>query len=108
MAIFMQLLLRSLETGSVYALAALGIIIIYRTSNITHFAQGAMGMFNTFAVTFFFLFGRMPLWLAILMGVATAFLMGILVDLVIIRRAKRIAPISKQIITLGLDRKSVV
>lgn len=102
MAIFMQLLLRSLETGSVYALAALGIIIIYRTSNITHFAQGAMGMFNTFAVTFFFLYGRMPLWMAVLMGVGTAFVMGVLVDLIIIRRAKRIAPISKQIITLGL------
>ena len=43
----LQILLRSLETGGIYALAALGIIIIFRTSNITHFAQGAMGMFNT-------------------------------------------------------------
>ena len=44
----LQILLRSLETGGIYALAALGIIIIFRTSNITHFAQGAMGMFNTY------------------------------------------------------------
>ena len=48
MSTFLQVFLRSLETGGVYALAALGIIIIFRTSNITHFAQGSMGMFNTF------------------------------------------------------------
>ena len=50
MSTFLQVFLRSLETGGVYALAALGIIIIFRTSNITHFAQGSMGMFNTFVV----------------------------------------------------------
>ena len=48
MGTFLQVVLRSLETGGVYALAALGIIIIFRTSNITQFAQGSMGMFNTF------------------------------------------------------------
>ncbi len=33
-----------METGSIYALAALGIIIIYRTSYTTNFAQGAVAM----------------------------------------------------------------
>jgi len=99
---FLQLVLRSLETGSIYALAALGIIIIYRTSNITHFAQGAMGMFNTFVVTYLFTSAKMPLWMAILGGVTTALISGFLVDFIIIRHTKKVAPISKQIITLGL------
>ena len=43
---FFQILFSSLETGSVYALAALGIIIIFRTSRTTNFAQGSIGMFN--------------------------------------------------------------
>lgn len=102
MSTFLQLVLRSLETGSIYALAALGIIIIYRTSNITHFAQGAMGMFNTFVVTFLFTSAKMPLWMAILGGVTTALISGFLVDFIIIRHTKKVAPISKQIITLGL------
>ena len=102
METFVQLLLRSLETGSIYALASLGIIIIFRTSNITHFAQGSMGMFNTFVVTFGVTQFGFPLWLAVLMGMGTAILSGCLVDFLIIRRTKKVSPVAKQIITLGL------
>lgn len=98
----LQLLLRSLETGSVYALAALGIIIIYRTSLITHFAQGSMGMFNTFVVTTVFISLSVPLWAAVLCGVVSAVATGFFVDFFIIRRAKRVTPVGKQIITFGV------
>ena len=99
---FFQLLLRSLETGSVYALAALGIIIIFRTSLITHFAQGSMGMFNTFVVAFFVGSFSLPLWLAVLFGAVSAVICGFFVDFIIIRRAKKVTPVGRQIITLGL------
>ncbi len=102
MSTLLQLVLRSLETGSIYSLAALGIIIIYRTSNITHFAQGAMGMFNTFVVTFLFTVGGVPLPFAILGGILSALCTGFLVDFVIIRHTKKVSPVAKQIITLGL------
>ncbi len=100
--IFLQLLLRSLETGSIYALAALGIILIFRTSNITHFAQGSMGMFNTFVVTMLVTRAGMPLWAAVLGGMVSAITSGFLVDFLIIRHTKRVSPVAKQIITLGL------
>ena len=109
---FIQLLLRSLETGSVYALASLGIIIIYRTSLITHFAQGSMGMFNTFVVAsvlpvlaaspFLQRIGVPPMLLAVLCGLLSAVASGFLVDFVIIRHTKKVSPVAKQIITLGL------
>ncbi len=102
MSTFIQLVTRSLETGSIYALAALGIIIIFRTSSITHFAQGAMAMFNTFVVTIFYINFKMPLWMALLGGIASAFLSGFLVDFFIIRRTKKVSPVAKQIMTLGL------
>lgn len=102
MSTFLQLVLRSLETGGVYALAALGIIIIFRTSNITHFAQGSMGMFNTFVVAKLVASLHLPLWLAVLGGICTAIVLGCLVDFFIIRRTKRVSPVAKQIITLGL------
>lgn len=98
----LQLFLRSLETGSVYALAALGIIIIYRTSLITHFAQGSMGMFNTFAATYLYTKFHIPLWAAVLLGVLSAIVTGFLVDILIIRHTKKVSPVAKQIITLGL------
>ncbi len=102
MSTFLQVFLRSLETGGVYALAALGIIIIFRTSNITHFAQGSMGMFNTFVVATLVANAKLPRWLATLCGLCTAIVLGCLVDFVIIRRAKKVSPVAKQIITLGL------
>jgi len=99
---FIQILLRSLESGSVYALAALGIIIIYRTSNITNFSQGVVGMFNTYVVTFIFMRTGVPLWMAILGGVLSAIGFGLLIDLLVIRHTKKVSPVAKQIITLGL------
>ncbi|HSP47550.1 MAG TPA: branched-chain amino acid ABC transporter permease [Clostridiaceae bacterium] len=102
MSTFLQIILRSLETGSIYALAALGIIIIYRTSNITNFSQGAMAMFNTFVVTYLFGSAGVPLAFAILGGVASAMVTGFLVDFLIIRHTKKVSPVAKQIITLGL------
>lgn len=102
MSTFLQLFLRSLETGGIYALAALGIIVIYRTSNITHFAQGAMGMFNAFVVTVLCTKVGLPLVVATLCGMVSAIISGCLVDFVIIRRTKKVSPVAKQIITLGL------
>lgn len=102
MSTFIQILLRSLESGSVYALAALGIIIIYRTSNITNFSQGVVGMFNTYVVTFIFMRTGVPLWMAILGGVLSAIGFGLMIDLLVIRHTKKVSPVAKQIITLGL------
>ncbi|SMC40008.1 branched-chain amino acid ABC transporter permease [Papillibacter cinnamivorans] len=102
MSTFLQLFLRSLETGGIFALAALGIIIIYRTNNLIHFAQGTMGMFNTYVVTFFFTTVGAPLWLAVICGLVSATLSGAVVDFVIIRNAKKVTASGKEIITLGL------
>jgi len=102
MSIFIQIFLRSLETGSVYALAALGIILVFRTSNITNFSQGALGMFNTFVVVSIFNNFGVPLWVAIIGGLISALVIGMMIDLVIIRHTKKVSPVAKQIITLGL------
>lgn len=102
MSTFIQVILRSLETGSIYALAALGIIIVMRTSNITNFSQGVVAMFNTFVVTYLFRSVGLSLPLAILGGIVSAIIMGLVIDFVIIRRTKKVAPVAKQIITLGL------
>jgi len=102
LATFLQIILRSLETGSIYALAALGIIIIYRTSNTTNFAQGAVAMFNTFVVTYLFNRFGFPLWLAVMGGIMSAIVTGFLIDVLILRHTKKVSPVAKQIITLGL------
>jgi len=102
MSTFLQLIFSGLEMGSIFALAALGIIIIFRTSKATNFAQGSIGMFNAFVATNFMINYGLPAWLAAIVGMISAFITGIVIDLVVIRRAKKANIVSKQIITFGL------
>lgn len=111
MSNFIQVLFSSLEIGSVYALAALGIIIIFRTSRITNFAQGSVSMFGAYVAAFFILGGQVSISvktyvtspvLAVLVGMATALLIGVFIDFFIIRRVRNAGPVTLQIITLGI------
>lgn len=102
MGTFIEIILRSLEYGSIYALAALSIILIFRTSNITNFAQGVLGMFNTYVVAKAVQTFNIPIYFAVFIGMVSALLLGFIIDLLVIRRANHISPVSKQIITLGL------
>ncbi|MCB2175154.1 MAG: branched-chain amino acid ABC transporter permease [Actinomycetales bacterium] len=98
----LQPLLRSLETGSVYALAALGIILVWRTSRVMHFAQGSMGMFSGTAVAFVLNRTGAPLWASVLVGAVVAIFLGFAVDVAVIRRLRRATTVGKEIVTLGL------
>lgn len=102
MSTLLQVLLRSLETGAIYALATLGIIIVYRTNFMINFAQGTMGMFGAFIVTVLFSKLNIPLVLCIAIGIVVGIGIGFVVDFVIIRRTKKVSATSKEIITLGM------
>lgn len=102
MSTFIQLFMRSLETGAVYGLATLGIIIVFRTNFVINFAQGVMGMFGAYIVTVLFNRAGLPIVPSILIGLLAAVGIGFIVDFVIIRRTKKVAGSGKEIITLGL------
>src|SRR5256885_15988858 len=48
MAQFAAYTIIGLSLGGIFALAALGIVLIYRVTGVLNFAHGAMGMFSTF------------------------------------------------------------
>lgn len=98
----LQIFFNSMESGSVYALAALGIVLIFRTSRTTNFAQGTIGTFNAYIAASIFLANGYSIWVVTLIALVTAFITGILIDTFIIRPASKVSPISKQIITLGI------
>lgn len=98
----LSIILRSFEYGSIYAFAAFGIILIYRTSYTTNFAQGVIGMFVTFAVAKIMKAQGLNIWVGVLIGILLAILMGILIDVLIMRHSKKVNVVGKQIITLGI------
>jgi len=98
-----QLLISAVVAGSIYALMALAMSIIYKASEIPNFAQGEMAMFSTY-ITFVFLnMWGYPFMVALAGTVIFAFLLGFLFEFVIIRRAKEPNLLGFIIITLGFQ-----
>jgi len=50
MGIALQLLFTGLGIGSIYALVALGFVLIYRATNVVNFAQGDFAMLGAFSM----------------------------------------------------------
>lgn len=108
--LFLQIFLLDLATLCVLILATTGIVLVFKTSVTTNFAQGTMATVGAFAAakTVIYLTANtgfpMTVKLAIAMGVAalTSFLIGLFVDTVIIRNSRYPNAISKQMITMGL------
>lgn len=86
---FFQYIFDGLSFGSIYALLALGLVVVFRGTGHLNFAQGEMAMFCTFLVWQYDAWG-IPLVLAVILGTITGFVFGAGVELTMIRRvAKR-------------------
>ena len=64
MAILGQLAFTGLAIGGVYALIALGIVLIYRATNVVNFAQGEFCMLGAYALVFIWQGARLDYFLA--------------------------------------------
>jgi branched-chain amino acid transport system permease protein len=70
----LQLLFTGVGIGSVYALVALGFVLIYRATNVVNFAQGDFAMLGAFAMVVLTIDFELPYWLSI--PIALALLVG--------------------------------
>ncbi|WP_309570772.1 branched-chain amino acid ABC transporter permease [Deinococcus sp.] len=101
MTLLPQLLLAGIVIGSIYALAALGFVLIYKSSRVINFAHGqiiATGAFIAYALTQ----GGLNFWLAGLIAMVATFLLGMLIERVFLRRMVGQPIISVIMVTIGL------
>lgn len=80
---FIQLTITGLAIGSVYALVALGFVLIYTTVDVVNFAQGDFAMIGAFFMTTCTLSWGLPWWLGFFVGIAFAAAAGVLFQLVL-------------------------
>jgi len=97
-----QILIDSLQYISILSLVTMGIVLIFKTSFTTNFAQGSISTFGAFTTTILATNLNIPLVISILIGVASGFVIGVLIDILLFRRAKYVTFVGKQIITMGL------
>lgn len=101
MAFFLEVLLGGLLAGVMYALVALGFVLIYRASGVFNFAQGAMLLFA--ALTYVSLVERgLPGWLALATTAGVMVLLAVAVERTVLRPLVNRSPLVLFMATLGL------
>lgn len=101
MALFLQRLVDGLSEGSIYALLALGLVIIYRGTGHLNFAQGEIALFATYAVYQFGEWG-IPIGIAVVLGMAVGFGVGSAAEFVVVRPVAKKSAFAVFIVTIGL------
>jgi branched-chain amino acid transport system permease protein len=98
-----QLIASGLAIGSVYALIALAMVMVYKTSEVPNFALGEMAMISTFVTYTLLTSYGLPFWYALIGALLCALLLGVLFEFVFIRRAKEPNTLNLIIMTLGFQ-----
>lgn len=101
-AALVHVVVSGLATGSIYALMALALVIIYNATRTLNFAQGEMLMVSTF-VAWTALGAGLPLGAAMLVAVAAAAALAFAFERLVIRRTIAATHWDVLIITLGLS-----
>src|SRR4030065_64965 len=101
MNFFIEVLIGGLHSGGMYALVALGFVLIYKASGVFNFAQGAMVFFA--ALTFVSLVERgVNFWIALLITLAVMVVLGMAIEKVVLRPLVNQPPITLFMATIGL------
>ena len=91
-----------LSLGGVFALAALGIVLIYRVTGVLNFAHGAMGMFSTFVAWGAVYRWHQPVWLAVLLALGFAAALGLFLQFAVFRPLAGRPAVVKAVVTIGI------
>jgi branched-chain amino acid transport system permease protein len=98
---FIEVLVGGLLSGVMYALVAIGFVLIYKTSGVLNFAQGPLLLFA--ALTYVSLVERgVPAALSLLIVFATMALIGVAIERSVLRPLANRSPITLFMATLGL------
>lgn len=82
--LLVQVVWEGLVAGILYALIALGLVLIFKASGIFNFAQGIMVVFGALSLVWLHEMG-MPGWLAVLASIGIMFVLAVVVERVIFR-----------------------
>jgi branched-chain amino acid transport system permease protein len=98
---FVDLTLNGIAGGAIYAAVALSLVLIWRATRILNFAQGAMLMVTTFIATSVLSAGG-GYWLALAVALVSGFVLGAVVERVLIRHIEGGPPLNAVVVTIGL------
>ncbi len=102
MSYFFQIVISGIVVGSIYALAALGLVLVYKSSRVANFAHGqliAAGAFIAYALT---VWASVPIFFSFLISMVATFFLAMSVERIFLRRLIGEPIISVIMVTIGL------
>lgn len=81
-----QIVFNGLVRGMVYALVAIGLVLVFRASGVINFAQGQFGALGATFMAILFVNNGVSVWWTIPLAVATGALLAGLTELFVVRR----------------------
>jgi len=101
---FIQLLVAGISIGSIYAMTAIGFVLLWQTSNTINFAQGEFVVLPAFTMVLFLVVFRFPFAVAMLATVlVSTLLLGFLVKELLVARLLQMGVLPLVIATIGLS-----
>ncbi|OUM84623.1 MAG: branched-chain amino acid ABC transporter permease [Bacillus thermozeamaize] len=97
-----QLIVSGLIFGCIYGLAALGLVLIYRTTDVVNFAQGEMAMVTTFVAYVFLEKQGFSYGVSFLLALLFAAVFGMVVQFLFMRPVQQAPVLNQIVLTLGL------
>jgi branched-chain amino acid transport system permease protein len=99
---FLNYLINGVLSGLLYALIAMGFVVIYRASKVFNFAQGELVVFGGYMVWWTVIQMGMPLWLGLPVAFLSAAIFGLLIERVFFARLVGESVFSMVMVTIGL------
>jgi branched-chain amino acid transport system permease protein len=93
--------LAGLATGGIYASLALALVMIYQATHLVNFAQGEMAMFTTY-IAWSLVNAGVPYWYAFLLTVGIAFVLGVLIERIVIRPVENAPVLAVVVVFIAL------
>ncbi|MFZ1094916.1 MAG: branched-chain amino acid ABC transporter permease [Xanthobacteraceae bacterium] len=97
-----QLIASGLALGSIYALLALSLVLISKSTDVVNFAQGEMAMFGTFICFALLTKAGMPLIAVLVLAAPIGALLGLATERIAIRPLQGAPQVNALIATIGL------
>ena len=93
--------LAGLATGGIYASLALALVMIYQATHLVNFAQGELAMFATY-MAWDMIDRGMPYWAAFFITIVLAFILGVLIERIIIRPVENAPVLAVVVVFIAL------
>ncbi len=103
MIFFLQLVITGIVVGSMYALVALGFVLIYKSSRVINFAQGELVLIGAFVCLSLTTTYKVPFLLAFLLTMIIAVLVGLVIERLFLRPMIGEPVLSIIMLTIGLS-----